>query len=96
MPQLLQIDDPETQRWLGDQEWARRLLRLARQPCRFELLYALADHRVGLMDMALYDRGKAAIAVLVSPEHRGQGVATSILRSVFDFLQTRGVERGRR
>jgi RimJ/RimL family protein N-acetyltransferase len=47
---------------------------------------------VGLLDIELYDRGRAAVAVLVSPEHRGQGIATSILRSVFDLPQTRGVE----
>jgi RimJ/RimL family protein N-acetyltransferase len=86
------FDDPETQRWLGDREWPRRLLRLARQPGRFALLYALTDHPVGLLDVELYEGGKAAVAVLVSPEHRGQGVATSILRSVFDLPQTRGVE----
>jgi RimJ/RimL family protein N-acetyltransferase len=86
------FDDPETQRWLGDREWPRRLLRLARQPGRFALLYELADHPVGLLDIELYDKGRAAVAVLVSPEHRGQGVATSILRSLFDLPQTSGVE----
>ena len=86
------FDDPETQRWLGDREWPRRLLRLARQPGRFALLYALADQPVGLLDIELHDGGQAAVAVLVSPEHRGQGVATSILRSLFDLPQTRGVE----
>jgi RimJ/RimL family protein N-acetyltransferase len=102
MPRLLQaddlaivepwFDDPETQRWLGDREWPRRLLWLTRQPGRVALLYALADDPVGLLDIELYDGGKAAVAVLVSPEHRGQGVATSILRSVFDLPQTRGVQ----
>jgi RimJ/RimL family protein N-acetyltransferase len=87
------FDDPETQRWLGNREWPRRLLRLARQPGRFALLYTLADHPVGLLDIELYDGGKAAVAVLVSPQHRGQGIATSILRSLLDLPQTRGVEK---
>jgi RimJ/RimL family protein N-acetyltransferase len=86
------FDDPETQRWLGDREWPRRLLRLAREPHRFALLYAVADHPAGLLDIELYEEGTAAVAVVVSPKHRGRGLATSILRSVFDLPQTEGMK----
>jgi RimJ/RimL family protein N-acetyltransferase len=85
------FEDDETQRWLGGRVWPRRLLKLARQPNRAALLYAYADRPVGLLDVERCPEGRAAVAVVVSPEHRGQGVATSMLRSVFDLPEANGV-----
>ena len=87
------FDDAETRRWLGDRTWPRRLLELARQSDRVALLYSLADEPVGLLDIELYADGTAAVAVIVSPDHRRRGLATAILRSLFHLPQTGGVDR---
>jgi RimJ/RimL family protein N-acetyltransferase len=85
------FDDRETQRWLGGREWPRRLLELARQSNRVALLYTHAQRQVGLLDLERFPDRKAAVAVVVSPEHRGRGVATSMLRSIFDLPEAEGV-----
>jgi len=48
---------------------------------------------VGLLDLELYDDGTAAVAVIVSPDHRRRGLATVILQSLFDLPQTQGLDR---
>jgi L-amino acid N-acyltransferase YncA len=85
------FDDRETQRLLGGREWPRRLLELARQSNRVALLYADAQRPVGLLDLERFPDRRAAVAVVVSPQHRGRGVATSMLRSIFDLPEAKGV-----
>jgi GNAT superfamily N-acetyltransferase len=86
------FDDPETQRWLGGRDWPSRLAQLAEQPGRFALLYARGEEPVALLDIERYDDGTAAVAVVVSPRHRRQGIAASILGSIFDLPEVAGVE----
>jgi RimJ/RimL family protein N-acetyltransferase len=85
------FDDRETQRWLGGREWPRRLLVLARQSNRVALLYTHARRPIGLLDLERFPDGRAAVAVVVSPEHRGRGVATAMLGSIFDLAEAKGV-----
>jgi RimJ/RimL family protein N-acetyltransferase len=86
------FDDPETQRWLGDRGWPRRLLDLARRPNRFALLYLSADTAVGLLDIEMLSDRQAAAAIVVSPKHRGGDIATEILRTVAARPEIEGID----
>jgi RimJ/RimL family protein N-acetyltransferase len=77
------FDDPETQRWLGGREWPRRLLDLAAVPDRCALLFTRHGGPVALLDLERNEDDTAAIAVVVAPTHRRQGVACTILSSLF-------------
>jgi RimJ/RimL family protein N-acetyltransferase len=77
------FDDPETQRWLGGREWPRRLLDLAAAPDRFALLFTQHGDPVALLDLERNDDDTAAIACVVAPTHRRQGIAHTILHSLF-------------
>ena len=83
--------DSETRRWLGDREWPRRLLDLARGPGRFAILFTLGDHPVVLLDLERVSDGTAAFAVVVSPTHRREGFASSAIASVFEMPEASGV-----
>jgi hypothetical protein len=54
------FDDPATRRWLGDREWPKRLLKLAREPGRFAILFSLRDDPVVLLDRDRNSDGTAA------------------------------------
>lgn len=86
------FDDPETVRWLGGRDWPRTLLRLADEPGRSALLFVHLDEPVALLDVDR-DGASAAIAVVVAPTRRGEGVARSILQSIFSLAATREVVR---
>jgi L-amino acid N-acyltransferase YncA len=94
--------ESETRKWLGDEAWPRRLIRLAaRSADRFA--YAAVRHGVvvGIADAERYGDGRAAVALVVAPEHRGVGIGTAMasalperpeLASVVEFFG--GVEAG--
>lgn len=85
------FDDPEVVRWLGDRAWPRRLLRLAAASNRHAVLFMKGDDPVALLDLEREDDGTAAIACVVAPPLRRQGVGTSILRSLLTLPETEGV-----
>ena len=83
------FDDPETQRWLGGRSWPRRLVALAELPGRVAVVWLQRGEIVALLDIERYGDGPAAIALVVSPAHRGEGIGTAILRSIFDLAESR-------
>ena len=85
------FSDVETRRWLGDCEWPRRLLDLARGRDRFAILFTLDEHPVVLLDLERYSDGTAAFALVVSPTHRREGLASRIIASVFELPEASGV-----
>jgi GNAT superfamily N-acetyltransferase len=87
------FDDAATQRWLGDRSWPRRLLGLAELPGRFAVAWQERGEVVALLDIERYGSGSAAIALVVSPAHRGEGIGKAILRSIFDLAGVEGVEQ---
>ena len=83
--------DVETRRWLGECEWPRRLLDLARGPGRFAILFTLDEDPVVLLDLERYSDGTAAFALVVSPTHRREGFASRVIASVFELPEASGV-----
>ena len=84
--------DPDTRRWLGDEAWPRRLLALAgRSQGRFAFVAVLGGDVVGLADVERYGDDRAAVAVVVAPEHRRRGMGKAILRGLLDVPQLEGV-----
>jgi GNAT superfamily N-acetyltransferase len=78
--QTKQPSSPTTARALNLASWPR-----GRGPGRVCEPYAL-------LDLERYDDGTAAVAVVVSPAHRRQGIAASVLRSIFDLPEIAGVD----
>lgn len=87
------FDDSATRRWLGGRDWPRRFVELATQPGRFAIVCLRGDEPVALLDVERYDDATAAIAIVVSPEYRGQAIGTTILRSIFDLTELDGVDQ---
>ncbi|HEX4745519.1 MAG TPA: GNAT family N-acetyltransferase [Gaiellaceae bacterium] len=85
------FDDAETRRWLGDRRWPRRLLELARMPGRSATVFVEGDTPLALLDVERYEDGTAAIAVVVSPSHRRNGLASRVIASLRDMPETEGV-----
>jgi RimJ/RimL family protein N-acetyltransferase len=85
------FDDRETHRWLGDRKWPRQLLDLAREPGRFAILFMLRDRPVALLDLERDSEETATFAVVVSPSHRRQGLASTVIASVLELPQANGV-----
>ena len=85
------FDDLETRRWLGDREWPRRPLDLARLPGRFAILFTLDDKPVVLLDLERGSDGTAAFAIVVSPSHRRQGLASNVVASVYEIPEATGI-----
>jgi L-amino acid N-acyltransferase YncA len=75
--------EAETGRWLGDQSWPRRLLRLAaRSPDRFAYAALRAGVVVALADAERYRDRRAGVALVVAPAHRRRGVGTAVARAL--------------
>ena len=83
--------EAETQRWLGDTTWPRRLLELARLPHRTTLLFTQADEPVALLDLERNGDGSASIAIVVAPNHRRRGIASAVVGSLFELDETEEV-----
>lgn len=86
----LQLVEPwfaeyETQRWLGDQTWPQRLLRLAALSAdRFAYAALKKGVVVGAADVERYRDGRAGLALVVAPEHRRLGVGKAMAGALID------------
>jgi GNAT superfamily N-acetyltransferase len=85
------FDDAETQRWLGGRGWPRRLLDLTQMPGRSATVFVQGDTPVALLDVERYDDRTAAIAIVVSPLRRREGLASRVIASLFDLPEAKGI-----
>ncbi len=87
------FDDPDTQRYLGDRIWLYRVIELVQTAPgtvwagitvlgRHVWLAHDDDGACGLIDMEIYDDGSAALALVVAPNRRSQGVGRHILTAL--------------
>ena len=98
------FDDAETLRWLGGRDWAADLLGLIANPPREHRgskvrersgwVASSGGEDVALVDAEIYDDGSAAVALVVSPQRRRQGLGSATLVEIgVHFARTRGVTR---
>jgi RimJ/RimL family protein N-acetyltransferase len=90
------FDDPETLRWLGGRDWPESLLRLIADPRRDHRgstvreragwIATLGVEDVALIDTEIYADGTAAVAIVVAPEHRRQGIGAATLVATGELL----------
>ncbi|MCB0127031.1 MAG: GNAT family N-acetyltransferase [Caldilineaceae bacterium] len=84
------FDDPDTQRYLGDQAWLYRAIDLVQTApgSTWDDVTVLGRHlwiagdrggACGLVDLEIYDNGSAALALVVAPHRRNHGVGQQIL-----------------
>jgi RimJ/RimL family protein N-acetyltransferase len=75
--------EPETSRWLGDETWPHSLLALA-EHSRDRFAYAADEDGtlVAIADAEREDDGRAAVAVVVAPERRRQGIGRSVITAL--------------
>jgi RimJ/RimL family protein N-acetyltransferase len=76
------FDDADTRRWLGDRAWPRAALGLADPPGRIALVALEDDVPIALVDVELTEEGRAALALVVAPGARRNGVATRVLAAL--------------
>ena len=84
------FDDPDTERFLGGREWARRIPALLQDSpgvefrgrkvlARHAWVVHTTDGPVGVVDVEQYDDGTAGIALAVAPAVRRKGIGRRIL-----------------
>ena len=84
------FDDPDTQRYLGDRTWLYQIVGLVQTAPgtawngvtvleRHLWLAGDRDGACGLVDIEIYDNASAALALVVAPDRRSQGVGQQIL-----------------
>ena len=97
------FDDAETQRRLGGREWPESLLRLVAEPPsehrghlvreRLGWIASRDGSDVALVDTEIYTDGTAAIAFVVDPRRRRQGIGAATLVAIGSHLaRAYGVE----
>ncbi len=86
--------DPETASRLGGPAWPRELLVRARAPGRHALLALAGTEPVGLAEVELEfgPPARAAVALVVAPGRRGQGVGAALLDALASRPELVGVE----
>lgn len=95
LPQLeLWFEDPATRRWLGHPGWAEASLNLADPANGRHVLVARRQGALaGLLDVECDTKGDASFALVVDPQQRRQGIASSMIRAMFGYPEFRSVHR---
>lgn len=84
--------ESETRQWLGDPAWPRQLIRLAGlSRDRFAFAAVRQGVVVGIADVERYEDGRAAVAIVVAPEHRRRGVGKTIVMMLIERAEPAGV-----
>jgi ribosomal protein S18 acetylase RimI-like enzyme len=86
------FDDEETRRWLGGRDWPHRLLGLATNPRRHALVWQRDGEPVALVDLECCADASAAVAIVVRPDARRQGIGGLVMRSLVELPETAGLD----
>jgi hypothetical protein len=73
------FDDLDTQRWLGDREWPRRVLSLVDAPNRLAFLAWMSSTVVALVDVEHLEQTSFALVVAREFRRRGNVAARRLL-----------------
>ena len=83
--------DPETDRWLGDESWPRRLLILTSASTRLAFAATCDSTVVGIADIECYSDARAAAALVVAPDRRRLGIGRALAEALPRQPQLNGI-----
>ena len=84
------FEDEEAMRWLGGPDWPAKSLQLVGRN-RHSLLALVDDATLGLIDLEIYDDGRASFAIAVDSSKRRRGLGTAIVGALIEHRVLDGV-----